>query len=450
MNRTYVPVIYDCNDNCISCPVPRKGQRENPTYEDIIKEVDEIKNHSNHIEFNGGEPTIRKDLLKILYYADTKGFNEITLLTNARLFFYEEIVKKFAKISNLKIDTTLYGSTSIVHDSITRTPNTFNFKVKGIQNLLKYGIPVELRVLVHKMNYLDFENIINLIIDKFPQKELLRIVIMNPKLTATAWQNRNAVGMKLSEIAKYLEKPIQNLNSRGYNVNLYHFPQCILTENIRPYSRGQTSSQPEIKFLNTCEECKYRKNCSGVWSSYLAHFGENEFNPILEIQELINHISIDDEFFLDKLYYLFGFKDVLRLEKKYYSTTKDMLKGLSDQYEEDQNFIYVSKDNKKSNKAKKITSDLKKFSGNYEKESKLNIEIANLYGYPICCAKSFNDMDFSNDKDIKYKEEIFKFKYKDYELNTIHYPCKSNCEKTKEIQKRFKKLFEKYFIKNEN
>jgi MoaA/NifB/PqqE/SkfB family radical SAM enzyme len=70
--RSFATVIYDCNDNCISCPVPRKENRINPELEEIKKQVDKILKSSDHVEINGGEPMLRKDLLRILKYIDKK------------------------------------------------------------------------------------------------------------------------------------------------------------------------------------------------------------------------------------------------------------------------------------------------------------------------------------------------------------------------------------------
>mgnify|MGYP001619032863 FL=1 len=162
--RTFIPVIYDCNNNCISCPVPIYMKRENPTFEEIILDIDKISNYSNHIEFNGGEPTIRKDMIKILKYCESKDFQEISILTNVEMLSYEDYVKKLSKIRNLKIITTLYGHNSKIHDAITKTPGSFERKIKGIKNLIKYGINIELRILLHKMNYKHFNELTDFLI----------------------------------------------------------------------------------------------------------------------------------------------------------------------------------------------------------------------------------------------------------------------------------------------
>lgn len=230
MNKTFVPVIYDCNDNCISCPVPRRQNKENPTFESIKKEIDEVLKVSEHIELNGGEPMLRRDMFKILNYIEKKNADEIGLLTNAQIFYYKEYTKEIARIKNLKIITTLYGHNSRIHDAITRTPKSFEYKLKGLNNLIKNNVHIELRILLHKMNYTHFNDIVNFLVCNFNNTDFDKIIVMNPKLTERAERNKKIVAEKMSTISKVLEKPIKKLIKKEYNVELYHFlinPQAV-------------------------------------------------------------------------------------------------------------------------------------------------------------------------------------------------------------------------------
>jgi len=272
--RTYTPLTYDCNDNCISCPVPRKKERKNPSLKEIYIEIDKIKKYSEHIELNGGEPTLNKDLLKILNYIKNKNFKETSLLSNCQTFYNENNVKKILKVPNLKIITTLYGHNKNLQDSITRNPGSFERKIKGIENLIKYKIPIELRILLQKKNY----NEINEIIKFTNQYKLNKIIILNPKLTACALKNIEYVGEKISIISKKLSYAIKLSNNK--NIELYHFPHCILPHELWQYSKGQTSIKGEICFIEECNGCSKQKVCSGIWCSYLNKFGKDEFKKI--------------------------------------------------------------------------------------------------------------------------------------------------------------------------
>lgn len=280
MKKTFVPVMYDCNNHCISCPVSRRKNEENPSLQNIKKEIDEILSYSDYIELNGGEPTLRKDLLEILKYIEKINPNEIGLLTNINAFHYEEYTKRIAKIKNLKIITTLYGPNSRIHDAITRTPDSFKYKINGLKNLIKYNVLIELRILLHKINYKYLDEIVNFLIDNFSKNDFNKIVIMNPRLTHRAEKNKKAVAEKLINISKVLEKPIKKLIEKGYNVDLYHFPHCIIQKPLWKYSKGITADDKEVIFTKKCQTCLKKQECSRIWKSYLDILGSEEFKPI--------------------------------------------------------------------------------------------------------------------------------------------------------------------------
>jgi MoaA/NifB/PqqE/SkfB family radical SAM enzyme len=280
MKRTFVSVTWDCNDNCISCPVSRNPNIKKPKFKSIQKEIDKILRHSPHIELNGGEPISRKDILKILRYIEKKSPQEIGLLTNAQLFYYKEYAKKISKIKNLKIITTLYGHNSKIHNSITRTPKSFEYKIAGLKNLIECGANIELRILLHKMNYKYFADIANFIVKNFAAADFNRIIIMSSKLTEQAQKHKKAVAEKITQIATVLEKPIKRLIRSGYNIKIYHFPHCVLSKPLWKYSQGITADSTEIYFNKQCKNCIKKKECSGIWISYLENFGSKEFRPI--------------------------------------------------------------------------------------------------------------------------------------------------------------------------
>ena len=274
--KTSVPVIYDCNNNCISCSIPRK-QSKKPSLEEIKKDIDEILKNSDYIEINGGEPTLRKDLLKILRHIETKNPKEIRLLTNAKSFYYEDYSKKISKIKNLKIITRLYGHNPKIHDAITRTPKSFEQKIAGIKNLIKYKVPIELRILLHKMNYNHFKDIVEFLILDFKKDDFNKIIIMNSKLTETARENKNKIAEKLTVLAEVLEEPIKKLIKKGFNIEIHNFPYCILPKPLWKFSKESTSRNWEIVFTEKCKTCIKEQGCAGIWKSYLDIFGSNEF-----------------------------------------------------------------------------------------------------------------------------------------------------------------------------
>jgi MoaA/NifB/PqqE/SkfB family radical SAM enzyme len=277
MEEIIIPLTYDCNDNCISCPEHRIGSKKNPSFEDIKKKIDKIFFFPDVIFLNGGEPTLREDFFKILHYIDQKNPKEINLLTNVKVFIYNGFAQKLKRIKNLKIITTIYGHNSKTHNSITRTPESFEHKIMALKNLIDSGIRIELRILLHKINYQYIDDIANFLIQEFKGDDFVSLFIMNAKLTGVAGEYKNLVGEKLTKISSKFEKPLLKLKENGYNIGIFHFPHCSLPKSLWVYSKGFTAREGEAVFLGNCECCVKKKECAGVWKSYLDLFGEGEF-----------------------------------------------------------------------------------------------------------------------------------------------------------------------------
>lgn len=103
---------------------------------------------------------------------------------------------------------------------------------------------------------------------------------MNPKLTFNAKKYKNIVMEKISNIAKNLEEPILNLVKKGFIIELYHFPHCILPKILWKYSSGVTAGSTEIIFPIFCADCIKKEECSGIWRSYYKLSKIKEFFPI--------------------------------------------------------------------------------------------------------------------------------------------------------------------------
>ncbi|MFW5847124.1 MAG: radical SAM protein [Nanoarchaeota archaeon] len=280
-NKNFVNLTYKCNNNCISCVMENHYQNDEMlTFEFITKQIDRILDRSKHIEFNGGEPTIRKDIFEILDYTKNKKSDvEIGLITNARLFSDNSALEKLAQLNlnKFKVMTSIYGHDSFTHNAITRTPNSFKQQMLGIKNLISVGVKVELRIIINKMNYKILPEIAQMLLKFFGPKSFTSVDFVNTKLIGQAKRNLNNVGIETTKIVPYLETAAKKLISCRFNVRLFHFPHCVLDANLRKFSVGVSAELEELYFSSLCYKCQEQKKCTGIWKSYVKIYGDEEF-----------------------------------------------------------------------------------------------------------------------------------------------------------------------------
>lgn len=151
-----VALTYKCN---LNCPVCYARANEDCSEDFTIANLKEVLSYKK-IYLTGGEPTIRKDLSKIISYLKNKN-KSVSLFSNGvRLAnrSYLESLKK-AGLSSV----TLQFDTINENDSLyIRGKNLNKVKIKAIENLEELQIPVLLySVIIKGKNYKDMKGLVD-------------------------------------------------------------------------------------------------------------------------------------------------------------------------------------------------------------------------------------------------------------------------------------------------
>jgi len=278
------PVTFRCNNNCISCisNTSLSEGRGDPPWEQIKFVIDTVDQKKDYLGISGGEPTLRNELFNILSYARERHPDlYIFIVSNGRMFSYMEYAKKLAGLGldNFMVGIALYGPDAGIHDSITRSAGSFAQTVQGIKNLLELGIPVEIRVVINRLNYTALDMIAAFVVREFPSAS--RMVFLNMKMTGNAYINRDSVMVKIKETVPHAEKAIGALSGSGIEARLYHFPLCTIPESLWGAAAGVTKTDPgELRFVDTCAQCDVKDRCSMIWSTYVGLAGDGEFHAV--------------------------------------------------------------------------------------------------------------------------------------------------------------------------
>jgi radical SAM protein with 4Fe4S-binding SPASM domain len=104
-----------------------------------------------HIDFTGGEPTIRPDLLELVEYAE----KFVTgLITNGRTM--SRLAKDLKRASLDYVQISIESSTPEIHDRIVRSPGAWKETVSGIRAALDEGLYTSTNTTLTRENADDF------------------------------------------------------------------------------------------------------------------------------------------------------------------------------------------------------------------------------------------------------------------------------------------------------
>jgi MoaA/NifB/PqqE/SkfB family radical SAM enzyme len=240
-----------------------------------------LENYRDTFSITGGEPTLQPHLITII-----KRINElfpaikIICLTNGRMFSYEAYAKEFFKLdANLELAISVHGHNTKLHDKITQTPGSFLQLVKGLENIFRFKKStqlIEIRIVIHQLNYKFLEEIIKFIKVNFPQVN--RLVLIFFEIEGQACRNLARLKLTYSKLSPYISN-IFKLIHYFSEVRFYHFPLCTLPSKFFSHI-WRTLPKVEVAFTKNCKNCKLRGLCLGIPKGYLRYIGPLEFRPV--------------------------------------------------------------------------------------------------------------------------------------------------------------------------
>ena len=268
-NDNYFFVTGACNSNCVMCPSPEATRRNVPktNIQDLIELARHIPSDAPHLTITGGEPFLVGECIFpfIRFLKENLPCTEFLFLTNGRVFAIEKFVNQFVENApcNSTVAVPVHGSCDSIHDSITRADGSFRQTIRGIKQLLRNGIRIEIRLVVSRLNISDFDKIADLIITQFPGIEYVSVIAM--EMTGNARRNQEQVWVSYRESFGVISGAIRRMIENGIDVRLYNFPLCTVQKSFWTLCEKSISGN-KVRFGEVCDECKYRSACGGVFA----------------------------------------------------------------------------------------------------------------------------------------------------------------------------------------
>ncbi|QMR78120.1 His-Xaa-Ser system radical SAM maturase HxsC [Enterobacter sp. RHBSTW-00175] len=286
-----------CNNLCVMCPQPPKPESEinhGDNEQRILKTLALIddKHFPETLCITGGEPTmLNEGLLNIIEaISDRNQQTLIHLLTNGRYLSQESYTARLAQKGHhqLLAGIPLFGHVSEIHDYVVQCEGAFNQTMAGLLNCYRYGIDIELRVVLNKITvkYLSA-------LAEFISRNLFfvkHIALMGMENMGYAKLNREAVFIDPWEYKDMLSDTIEIFQLYGIDVRVFNLPLCIVNEDTQTYCK-QSISDFKNSWSPVCNSCVKRDACCGFFSSSTDKFWlSNHISPFVTNPEK-KHLS---------------------------------------------------------------------------------------------------------------------------------------------------------------
>ena len=261
-------VTERCNSLCVMCSQPPRAHDDSYLIEEALQAIRLMAPDTSELGITGGEPSLlREGLLRIIAEArDRLPKTALHVLSNGRLFAYTDYARALTAVGHpdFVIGIPLYSDLPATHDFVVQARGAFDQTVHGLLNLARYGQRIEVRVVVHRLNYERLPALGRYLARNLPFVE--HVALMGLELMGYARTNLDALWIDPVAYQEELQGCAREILHGGSRVSIYNHPLCVLDRSLWPLAHQSISDWKNV-YLPVCERCAARDLCGGFFAS---------------------------------------------------------------------------------------------------------------------------------------------------------------------------------------
>lgn len=293
----YIQITRNCNQKCRFCSNPPSGFKD-LSFEKIKRIIDRYINKKYQgVILTGGEPTLHKDLFKIIEYCRQKNFS-CKLITNGQKLKDKEYVEKLVEHGLQHFHISIYSHRKKIQAYLTQNPHSFDNLQKAFKNLSNFvpHLTVNVNITINKYNADHLSKLVRFIVEKWPFVNHFVFNNLDPisdrcKKNFDTIPQLNDFHLELIKSLQYLEK-----NKKTFRVErvplcyLPGFEWCstetrkIVKSEKRPiYFLDKKGFKSQKNFFYqkapVCAHCKLFQICAGLYQMD-KYYNSKELYPV--------------------------------------------------------------------------------------------------------------------------------------------------------------------------
>ena len=244
--------------------------------------------------FGGGEPTLRRDMLKLVKYARKLGYDRVKLQTNGMMLSYPKFSTACVEAGVTDISFCIKGPDAETHDRLAQTEGCFDAMVAAIKLLENGPIRLDGDILMYRSNLGKLVETIEL----FDRLGLRHFDLWHLSTFDVGDRSLDHEVPTLSDVVRMANRTTDSLGLDPDRLTLLFAPPCTLCDGRDEWSFSAADldlviANPGQKwfwleespfeggtFLDECVNCSQRARCNGIRADYLAIHGGDEFVPL--------------------------------------------------------------------------------------------------------------------------------------------------------------------------
>jgi His-Xaa-Ser system radical SAM maturase HxsC len=261
-------VTERCDNYCLMCSQPPKATDDSWLVDELRDVIPLVSPETRELGITGGEPgLLRERLVELVglmqsYLPRTA----VHILSNGRQFADAGFASSLGKLGHpdLMIGIPLYSDLPEEHDFVVQARGAFEETIRGILNLKRAGVRVEIRFVVHEETYRRLPEFA-----EFITRNLLfvdHVALMGLEPTGFAKANIETLWIDPLDYQGQLREAVLALNRARLKVSIYNHQLCVLDESLHRFAQKSISDWKN-RYFEDCEGCTRQPSCGGFFAS---------------------------------------------------------------------------------------------------------------------------------------------------------------------------------------
>ena len=261
-------VTERCDNYCVMCSQPPKDRTDDWLVDELFKIIPLMSPETPEVGISGGEPALLGERLVAIVECLGRFLprTAVHVLSNGRAFADVAFAGALAAIRHpdLMIGIPLYGALPEQHDYIVQQRGAYDQTIRGILNLKRCGVRVELRFVIHAETYATLPAFA-----RFVARNLVfvdHVALMGLELMGFARSNVGALWIDPLDYQRELVEAAAILERARVPVSIYNHQLCVLDHRLH-YLARRSISDWKNSYFDECAACEIRSECGGFFAS---------------------------------------------------------------------------------------------------------------------------------------------------------------------------------------
>lgn len=277
----HIPTSAGCNNRCSFC-IDDGGATRRFSFHEHVAQLATARAFTAAIVFTTGEPTLNRDLPRLVAAAGELGFTQIGLITNGRRLRDARLCRALLEAGLTEVTVSLHGPDAAIHDGITGRPGSWAEARRGLANLRASPVVLRLNCTLVRANLGCMRRMADLAAE-----------IPVDSLNFNTVEPRGRADRSFVDVVPRYSEVLEAADESGLDfgrpaLSLSRVPACAggcewvqedyhftVDGEVTHYDPGEGKVRGPA-----CARCAIVARCPGVWRSYAEHFGWEELVPV--------------------------------------------------------------------------------------------------------------------------------------------------------------------------